>query len=190
MRPTPPLPRLSVFGLVLLAGVGLAVALPRWLDGWVDAPRRLVQEALRGEDLESKRLAAHRCASAKRQIVRDVIGRRLSLARAIAELRELNRDWPDDPSPIRWAGHRLTEDERLGRDIIEAVPAALDDRPGEARGVVRRLERELEALRYRKGGPPDGGVKGFGLPTARGTRLPGPLSWSGPIGIRDRGLKA
>ena len=153
MRRTPPLLGLSSFGLVLAAGVGLAVAFPRWLDGRLDAPRRLGQEALRGEGLESRRLAVLRCASAKRQIAGDVIGRRLGLARAIAELRELNRDWPDEPSPIRWAGHRLTEDERLGRDIIVAVSAALGDRPGEARVVVRRLERDLEDLLYREGGP-------------------------------------
>jgi hypothetical protein len=84
---------------------------------------------------------------AKRQVAKEVIAGRRSLAEAIEEFRNLDEPWLS-------AGHeeqilkglRMLEVEWRGREVIYFARRVLADRPDEEAAVADRLEKELQRL--------------------------------------------
>jgi hypothetical protein len=114
-----------------------------------DPDRRdsMAETLARGEQLKQLREASYRRFGAKWQIAQEVIAGRRSLAEAMGQFRELDRQWPDLRAKIKkpedlW----MTEDKWDGRAVIEQVRQVLADRPDEAAAVAGRLEKELQQL--------------------------------------------
>jgi len=114
-----------------------------------DPDRRdsMAETLARGEQLQQLREASYRRFGAKWQIAEEVIAGRRSLAEAMRQFRQLDRQWPDLRSEIKkpedlW----MTEDEWDGRAVIEQVRQVLADRPNEAAAFAGRLEKELQQL--------------------------------------------
>jgi hypothetical protein len=114
-----------------------------------DADRRdsLAETLARSEELRQLHEASYRRLGAKWQIAQEVIAGRRSLAEAMEQFRDLDRQWPDLRSRIRkpedlW----MSEDEWDGRAVIDQVRQVLADRPDEAAAVAGRLEKELQQL--------------------------------------------
>ena len=140
-------------GIVLFDLVG-PLTYPR--RGESDVRVSLAAELARTERLKQLRDASHRRAEAKRQVAAEVIARQRSLAEALEQFRELDRQWPDIRTGIKKPEDQwMTEDEWDGRMVIEQVRQILADRPDEAAAVADRLEKELqELLADRKKVPP------------------------------------
>jgi hypothetical protein len=107
----------------------------------------MADDLARREQLKQLREASLRRLEAKWQIATEVIARQRSLAEAMEQFRELDRQWPDLRSGITkpedlW----MSEDEWDGRAVIEQVRQVLADRPDEAAAVAGRLEKELQRL--------------------------------------------
>jgi hypothetical protein len=124
---------------------------------WDPGRRDSLAETLaRSEELKQLHEASYRRLEAKWQIAEEVIAGRRSLAEAMEQFRELDRQWPDLRSRITkpedlW----MSEDEWDGRAVIDQVRQVLADRPGEAAAVAGRLEKELQQLlAQRKMRPP------------------------------------
>jgi hypothetical protein len=114
-----------------------------------DPDRRdsMAETLARGEELKRMHEASYRRLGAKWQIAKEVIVGQRSLAEAMEQFRELDRQWPDLRSRIKkpedlW----MTEDEWDGRAVIDQVRQVLADRPDEAAAVAGRLEKELQQL--------------------------------------------
>ena len=140
-------------GIVLFDLIG-PLTYPR--RGENDSRASLAEELARTERLKQLRDASHRRAEAKRQVAAEVIARQRSLAEALEQFRELDRQWPDIRTGIKKPEDQwMTEDEWDGRMVIEQVRQILADRPDEAAAVADRLEKELqELLADRKKVPP------------------------------------
>jgi hypothetical protein len=107
----------------------------------------LAEELARTERLKLLRDASYRRVEDKWQGAQEVIAGQRSLAEAIEQFRDLDRQWPDIRTGIQkpedlW----MSEDEWDGRAVIEQVRQVLADRPDEATAVVGRLEKELRQL--------------------------------------------
>ena len=101
----------------------------------------------RGEKLKQLREASSRRIEARWQIAKEVIAGQRSLAEALEQFRNLDRQWPefraDTKMPeLAW----MSEDELDGRAVIAQVRQVLADRPDEAAAVAGRLEKELQQL--------------------------------------------
>jgi hypothetical protein len=149
---------------VLCVGIlalGVVFFDPSWLFNypapWDPNRRDSMAEILtRREHLKQLREASFRRVEAKWQIAQEVIAGQRSLAEAIKQFRDLDRQWPDIRTGIKkpelqW----MSEDEYDGRTVIDQVRQVLADRPDEAAAVADRLEKELqELLADRKKRPP------------------------------------
>src|SRR5262249_39562528 len=83
----------------------------------------------------------------KRQVAKEVIDGRRSLAEAIEEFRKLDEPWLsawDQERTLKALG--MSEVEWLGRKVIFLARRVLADRPDEAAAVADRLEKELQQL--------------------------------------------
>jgi len=114
-----------------------------------DPSRRdsMAETLTRSEQLKRLHEASFRRVEARWQIAKEVITRQRSLAEAMEQFRELDRQWPDLRSRIKkpedlW----MTEDEWDGRAVIEQVRQVLANRSDEAAAVARRLKKELQQL--------------------------------------------
>jgi hypothetical protein len=114
-----------------------------------DPSRRdsMADELLRQEHLKQLQEASLRRINAKWQIAQEVIARQRTLAEAIEQFRDLDRQWPD----IRTQTKRpedlwMSEDEWDGRAVLDQVRQVLAGRPDEAAAVAGRLEKELQQL--------------------------------------------
>jgi hypothetical protein len=112
-----------------------------------DPKRRdsMAEELLRREHLKQLHEVTFRRIEAKWQVAKEVIARRRTLAEAIEQYRDLDRQWPD----IRARAERhelvwMSEDEWDGRSVIDQVRQVLAQRPDEAAAVAGRLEKELQ----------------------------------------------
>jgi hypothetical protein len=113
-------------------------------------PRRrnsMAEELTRREHLKELHEASFRRIEAKWQIAQEVIARQRSLAEAIEQFQDLDRQWPDvragtEIPELQW----MSEDEWDGRTVIDQVRQVLADRPDEAAAVAERLEKELQQL--------------------------------------------
>jgi hypothetical protein len=116
----------------------------------------MAETLARSEQLKQLREASFRRVDDKSRIAKEVIAGWRSLAEALEQFRDLDRQWPDIRTGVKkqedlW----MTEDEWDGRLVIEQVRKVLADRPEEAAAVADRLEKELrQLLADRKKRPP------------------------------------
>jgi hypothetical protein len=97
--------------------------------------------------LKLLRDASHRRGEAKRQVATEVIARQRSLAEALEQYRELDRQSPEIRTGIKKPEDQwMSEDEWDVRMVIEQVRQVLADRPDEAAAVADRLAKELQEL--------------------------------------------
>jgi hypothetical protein len=112
-----------------------------------DKRASMAEEIARNEQLDQQEAALRRQRQAKRRVAEEVLARRRSLAEAIAQFRELDREWPEFPSaPQTPEELGLSADEWSGRDVLYFVRLVLADRPDEAAVAGDRLETELQQL--------------------------------------------
>jgi hypothetical protein len=107
----------------------------------------LVDDLARREHLRQLEQATLYRTTAKWQITQEVIAGRRSLAEAMEQFRDLDRQWPDLRGGISkpedlW----MSEDEWDGWAVIAQVRQVLADHPDEAAAVAGRLEKELRQL--------------------------------------------
>jgi hypothetical protein len=174
---------LACAALVLGVLTALCFFQPRWLPGGGNdsssvpaAASRYAEQLERGEVLHTAREDVMDRIDARERVVRDVIGRRLSLAQAAARFQELDLASPT----FNWKRFRAdtpgaTDEEKQCRAVIRRVCTTLAEDPGRARAEARRLEEELGELLSR-GGPRQGGSPPTGerAVTVAGTPRGGP----------------
>jgi hypothetical protein len=136
-------------GVLALGVVYFDPACPLTYPAPWDPDRRnsMAEELTRREHLKELHEATFRRIQAKWQIAEEVIAGRRSLAEAIEQFRDLDRQWPEIRSgaeipELQW----MSEDEWDGRTVIDQVRQVLADRPDEAAEVAGRLEKELQQL--------------------------------------------
>jgi hypothetical protein len=145
-------------GVLVLGVVYLDPACPLTYPAPWNAEIRssMVDDLARREHLKQLREASLRRVEAKWQIAQEVIVRRRSLAEAMEQFRDLDRQWPDIRTGITkpedlW----MSEDEWDGWAVIAQVRQVLAERPDEAAAVAGCLEKELQQLlAERKKRPP------------------------------------
>jgi hypothetical protein len=107
----------------------------------------MAEEVARNEELDRREAAIRRRREAKAQVAAEVIARRRSLAEAVEQFRELDREWPENHSgPRTPEDFGMSVDEWGGRNVLDFVRRVLADRPDEAAAVAGRLEKELQQL--------------------------------------------
>jgi hypothetical protein len=104
----------------------------------------MAETLARSEQREQLRESSFPRVEDKWQIAEEVIARRRSLAEAIEQFRDLDRQWPDvragtKKPELPW----MSEDEWDGRAVIHRVGQVLADRPDEA-GAVAGWRRNFE----------------------------------------------
>ena len=136
-------------GVLVLSVVSFDPACPLTYSAPWDTNRRfsMAEDLARREHLKQLREASLRRLEAKWQIAQEVSAGQRSLAEAMEQFRDLDRQWPDLRSGITkpedlW----MSEDEWDGRAVIEQVRQVLADRPDEAAAVAGRLEKKLQQL--------------------------------------------
>jgi hypothetical protein len=107
----------------------------------------MADDLARREHLKQLHEASLRRIEDKWQIAKEVIAGQRSLAEAMEQFRDLDRQWPDLRGGISkpedlW----MSEDEWDGRAVIAQVRQVLAERPDEAAAVADRLEKELQQL--------------------------------------------
>jgi hypothetical protein len=156
------LPRLAAVvlcvGVLALGVVCFDPACPLTYPAPWDPDRRdsMAETLARREHLKQLQEATLRRLEAKWQVAKEVIARQRTLAEAIEQFRDLDRQWPDIRSETKkpellW----MSEDEWDGRSVLDQVRQVLADRPAEAAAVAGRLEKELQQLlaEWKKGPP-------------------------------------
>jgi hypothetical protein len=146
--------------LVGLAAAGLAVLRPKWatavgLDVWnvLALERTISAEERRREMLMAQLEIIRDRAEAKRQVVLEVLARRLTLLQAAAHFRRLNAEPPDLPGSAPEILPGRTENERYCRLILDRVrDASKDMAPSQAVELLHQLEDELETHLAQHGG--------------------------------------
>ena len=132
--------------VLVLAGVALdpdGPLLRSFLDCWAKraAPAEDIERLKQWEDVMRRR------KEAKDQVTEEVIARRISLAEAMKQFRDVDWQWPDARmAPLKAEKLGISEDEWDGRRVILYVRFFLADRPYEAAAVIARLEEELQEL--------------------------------------------
>jgi hypothetical protein len=133
-------------GGLVLAAVALDTDGPL-LRSFLDC---LATRATPAEEIEHRKQledAVRRRREAKLQVAEEVIARRISLAEAMKQFRDVDQQWPDARlPPLKAEKLGMSEDEWDGRRVILYVPVVLVDRPYEADAVIARLEKELQEL--------------------------------------------
>jgi hypothetical protein len=138
---------LTCLGALVLSAVALdpdGPLLSSFLQGWLatrTAPAEEIERLKQWED------AMRRRKEAKDQVTEQLIARRISLAEAMKQFRDVERRWPDARmTPLKAEKLGVSEDEWDGRRVIKNVQVFLVDRPDEAAAVIARLEKELQEL--------------------------------------------
>ena len=108
------------------------------------------REDLRSAELDKMRRANRDRRQARDHVVRALIAARCTLAEAIAQFLELDRQWPEVISKV--LAYRFQE-ERVYQNLRLRVQEMLHDHPDQAAIVLRRLEREYEKLRSERQTP-------------------------------------
>jgi hypothetical protein len=100
------------------------------------------------DQLEALRVDVLRRIAEKDRVAAAVVARRLTLAQAVDRFRALND--PCAPSRAResalWHRPRMSEKERLCRQVIAWVRVSLENAPAQARAVGAQLEKEMREL--------------------------------------------
>ena len=106
----------------------------------------LVSNLQRDEELEQKRRATYRRMEARRQLAREWIDGRLTLAEVLEQFQELDVELPDfivAGPKVPWGGSNQERRYHLLRKLVEWI---LRDRPAELSEVLRRLEKDYQQL--------------------------------------------
>jgi hypothetical protein len=132
-----------------LAGVGYAkpsLATDLGLDFW-NAPElqaRIERNLRLHDELEQKDVEVLRRIDAKETIVADLVAGRATLAEAATHFKILNAARPDYQTIIRAVYPGATDDERICRNVIAFVEAHVTAGNRAGRGIVERLNAELQ----------------------------------------------
>jgi hypothetical protein len=108
------------------------------------------REDIRSAELAQMRRASEARIEAREQVVRELIDQRYTLAEAIEQFLELDRQWPE---LISKAQADRSQEERIYDHISLRVQDVLHDHPEQASNVLRRLEQEFEKLRSERQTP-------------------------------------
>jgi hypothetical protein len=132
-----------------VAGGYFLAHLPGRPVGETNPDNTLFRELRRGGELHARHRKAVRRHQQVRQVVWNLVHRRLTLIEAAARVRELDRQIELDPAIYRLQTQLAFPADSLQaslcRKVIALVRGEARDRPGWA-AVVRRLEGELAAL--------------------------------------------
>ena len=129
----------------------------------LDIPLPAITSGLsQGSRYDSATAAARARHRLKLELADGLAEGRLPLAEAIARCRRhLDEEAPAEASEVPWYGRAVlltveggSEEERCGRYLIGAVEVKLRASPSVARGVVARLEKELQEHLAGKGPNP------------------------------------
>jgi hypothetical protein len=124
--------------------------------------RKIIQTALRDEELEQLGGAAYHRIEAREETVRELIAQGCSLSQALARFKELDGEHPDDLMELSRERNGY-DSERNYQYIVELVEDLLKDQPEKAALVLRRLEKEYQQLRADRNRP-------SAMPTKRSER--------------------
>jgi hypothetical protein len=102
------------------------------------------REDVRSAELTEMRLTSDDRLEARDQVVRELIAQRYTLAEAIEQFLELDRQWPELVTKVQYG---RSHDERIYEHIRLQVKDVLHDHPEQASRVLRRLEQEYEKHR-------------------------------------------
>lgn len=133
----------SLIRPVLVAGLASVLAVCFFGLPFVCSPVD-VSAFQRGEEQEQLRRATNRRLEARHYMVRAVIERRCTLEEAIAQLQELDHEWPDYSASRSKVP--VSREEWSYRFLRAEVEEALQDRPEELAAVLRRLEEDYRQL--------------------------------------------
>lgn len=100
----------------------------------------------RNEELNQSLRATFRRMEARRQVVRELIDRRCTLAEAMEQFQELDEALPDFLVATPEVPTGGSNQERRYRLLREEVETILHNRPAELSEVLRRLEKEYQQL--------------------------------------------
>ena len=145
----------AVVSLVLSVAVASAVA-PCWtrdagLDVWNVAAltEECDHERARGQQLTDERNLLRSQMEASEGVAARLAEGNLSLADAVRELDEINRDRPGFDESLDYRFHDLpTRGAKLARCAMARAVARLEGEPSHQAEVQRRLEAEYAALRH------------------------------------------
>jgi hypothetical protein len=98
------------------------------------------------EELDQALGTTFRRMETRRQVVRELIDRRCTLAEAIAQYEELDEELPDFIVAGQKEPSGGSNKERRYRLILAEVEEILHDQPEELSEVIRRLEKEYQQL--------------------------------------------
>jgi hypothetical protein len=124
--------------------------------------RKIIQSALRDEELEQSHRAAYHRIDAREETVRELIAQRCSLSQALARFEELDGEHPDDLMELSRERNGY-DSERNYQYIVELVKDLLENQTEKAAIVLRRLEKEYQQLRAGRNVP-------LAMPTKRTKR--------------------
>jgi hypothetical protein len=142
----------SVLGLAVLV-LGILAFNPTWLP--IASLQEdtngisMTDESVRRLGLNEQLETLHRRRETKLQIAGEVIARECSLAEAVDQYRDLNRQWPPTPCPDRLLLQGLgmsSEEEWNAQEVLYFARVALADHSYEMAVEVSRLEKELQQL--------------------------------------------
>ena len=139
------LPRPTATLIVVPALVALALGFDAWSTS---EAREQNQQAIELErKLDASATELRQRYEAKRALINDLVAGRTTLAEATAQFTILNRDRPECVEAIRRNCPGGTDEEKMARNVLGFVDAALSVEPAATRRVVRaRLEAELAAM--------------------------------------------
>jgi hypothetical protein len=119
---------------VLVAGLALPLFVAR---------RDLAMCQQQKEELQAQSHEVLYRIQAKRTVVEDVIGGRMTLREAAAQFAELNAICPTYMNLLRQLHPGLSDEEVLCRNVMSFVATELSHWPDQAACVLARLEKEL-----------------------------------------------
>lgn len=144
--------RRLLIGLIISATIVMAAAGRNWLRETVRAAGETneLQQVLRDEEARAAALAAEGAVVMARMreksaIAEELIAGRTDLAGAAARFRELHSGDPKYMELLRVAHLSLSDDELIGRNVIDYCATLLHGR-AEQSAVLDRLEREFAAM--------------------------------------------
>jgi hypothetical protein len=141
--------------IVVLVVIPFAVSLLglRFACTWTDLAK-IVQAALRDEELEQSRRPTYHRIDARKETVRDLIAQRCSLSQALAHFGELDGEHPEVLMELsRKRSGYGSDTEWNYQYIVVLVKDLLENHPDEAAIVLRRLEKEYQQLRADRNRP-------------------------------------
>ena len=125
----------------------------RFACTWTDLGK-IVQAALRDQELEQSRGPTYHRIDARKETVRELIAQRCSMSQALAHFGELDSEHPDVLMELsRKRSGYGSDTERNYQYIVELVEDLLKDQLEETVVVLRRLEKEYQQLRAGRNNP-------------------------------------